>query len=256
KFKDGVRSLDLPSASNAQNSGSIGVGDDTKAASCSGTESGVPPTASSTSQPMPASVAAAKSTKTSVPKLKNELKNLTDHFPDQVSHDGRLTRSRTRALAAFVPNKQPSTASSRASTSTKSLFAQGKDKIAKKGRDLLKNNEQEAKKEKSSRSGNREGSSHADGASLSNSDVVVIVRNSESPSSPDTPEPSIGGSARTTPFSLQPTNSTFASRRFTALNNPSAVSGQPQIPSGSGMPMSRKKFNSVSSDVKNSNLNL
>uniref|UniRef100_A0A914Y991 Uncharacterized protein n=1 Tax=Panagrolaimus superbus TaxID=310955 RepID=A0A914Y991_9BILA len=210
---DGVRSLELPSSSNTQNIGSVAAGD-AKAASFSGTAAVVSSMASSSSQPMSSSVAA----KTSVP------------------HDGRLTRSRTRALASFVPSKQPSTSTSRPSSSTKSLFASGKDKIAKKGRDLLKNNEQETKREKSSRSEKRDGSSGADAAST-NSDGVVIVRNSESPSSPDTPEPSIGGSARTTPFSLQPTNSSFASRRFTALNSPSAVSGQP--PTGSGMSMSR-----------------
>jgi E3 ubiquitin-protein ligase TRIP12 len=232
---DGVRSLDLPSSSNAKSSGHIAGGGDTKAVNDNSAAS-APVTASAASQP-PSSSSAAKSTKTSVPKLKYEIKNLTDHFPDQVSNDGRLTRSRTRALAAFVPGKQPST-SSRPSTSTKSFFAQGKDKIAKRGRDLLKNTEHETKKERSSRSEKRDGSSGNDGASP-NSDTVVVVRNSESPSSPDTPEPSIGGSARTTPFSLQQTNSNFAPRRFTALN-PSAVSGQPQIPTSSGLPMTSR----------------
>uniref|UniRef100_A0A914YCW0 Uncharacterized protein n=1 Tax=Panagrolaimus superbus TaxID=310955 RepID=A0A914YCW0_9BILA len=87
----------------------------------------------------------SKSAKASTPKMKNELKDLIDHFPEQVAHDGRLTRSRTRALASFVPSKQPSTSTSRPNSSTKSLFASGKDKISKKGRDSLRDNEPEAK---------------------------------------------------------------------------------------------------------------
>ena len=64
--------------------------------------------------------------------------------PNSNSSDGRVTRSRLRAMqsasgsSSIVPS---------ASSSAKSFFAQGKDKIAKKSRNFLKKSDSKKKKD-------------------------------------------------------------------------------------------------------------